>query len=148
MKIQEVTSDTLPAMTNSNSDVQPAQQETQVAVFDTAYDMPDLTVLTKGETGKTSKVITYHKFRKDEEIRGVYMGIIPYTFRSPYSGEMETKDAAVWAAKGGRWKMNAAAQLVGVMSRWQSKTPFAAVFTGLEENNGKNIAQFDIFDLK
>ena len=145
----EKQSENLPAVQKTDNLPNPQENNLPASapVFDTTAQMPDVTILKTGKRGNTNLVISYHKFQKDTEVRGVFKGFMPYTFLSKYSGQMETKIAAVWASPEGRWKMSCAAKIVSTMQTWLSDTPFAAIFTGLEPSGEKNIAQFDIYPI-
>jgi len=115
------------------------------AVFNPQTEMPDIAILKEGKPGAISIAISYHEFQQGVETRGIYMGLIDYTFRSKYSGEMETKKAAVFVNERGQIRLNAAVRFVGALEKCAEKTPFMAVMTGLEKKGDKNLQGFDVY---
>lgn len=143
------TSNNLPAAQTApaaQSDNLPSAGATpNAAIFNPATEMPDLAILKDGKAGNISIAISYHEFQQGVEYRGVYMGLLDYTFFSKYSNQLETKKAAVFVNEKGQIRLNAAVRFVGALEKCAEKTAFMAVMTGLVKKGDKNLQDFDIY---
>lgn len=116
------------------------------AVFDFSNaEMPDTSGLAKAKPSDLSISAQYHEFVQGEEIRGVYMGTMPYTFVSQYTKEMQTIEVAVFVNEQRQIRFNGAVKFKTALERLPSKTAFMAVMTGIVAKKGRNIQQFDVY---
>lgn len=133
-----VFSEALPSAARSREAVQ----------FDPLGEMPDTSALAKAEPGNLSIAISYHEFQEGEEVRGIYMGLMPYTFLSKYTNQEETIEAAVFVNQKKQIRLNGASLFVSALKNLPARTPFLAVMTGIKTKNSKNIQQFDVYLLQ
>jgi len=117
----------------------------QAAVFNPAAEMPNTSILKDGVPGNISIAISYHEFQQGVETRGIYMGLVPYTFFSKYSNQMECRPAAVFVNEKGQIRLNAAVLFVGALEKCAEKTAFLAVMNGLVKKGDKYLQDFDVF---
>lgn len=107
--------------------------------------MPNTSILKDGVPGNISIAISYHEFQQGVETRGIYMGLVPYTFFSKYSNQMECRPAAVFVNEKGQIRLNAAVLFVGALEKCAEKTAFLAVMNGLVKKGDKYLQDFDVF---
>lgn len=117
----------------------------QAAVFNPEAEMPNIGILKDGVPGNISIAISYHEFQQGIETRGIYMGLLDYTFFSKYSNQIETKKAAVFVNEKGQIRLNSAVRFVSALEKCAEKTAFLAVMTGLVKKGDRNLQDFDIY---
>lgn len=135
---------TATAATADNLPSQAVGQPKAVFDFSTA-EMPDTSGLSKAKPSDISISAQYYEFVQGEQVRGVYMGTMPYTFISQYTQQEETIEVAVFVNEQRQIRFNGAVKFKTALERLPSKTPFVAVMTGIVAKKGRNIQQFDVY---
>lgn len=133
---------------NAETAIVAAPQQQGVTVFNADTEMPDVSTLAKAKKAGVNIAFEYHEFTQGEEIRGVFMGITDYTFKSQYTGDLQTIAAVVFVNEKNQIRLNGASRFVGALKGLPNRTPFVATMTGITPKKGKNIQNFDVFLLQ
>lgn len=126
------------------------------AIFDvSAAQMPDTTLLETGEAGDFNVAINYHEFEQDAPVRGIYMGLAPYSCLDKESGEVKQLIGAVFVTARqvrGQWqkeaKINCSVKFRSALEKMPQGFAFEATMTGRKQKGDKSICQFHIVELK
>lgn len=143
------------------AEIAPSESDAQVnptepAIFNvSAAQMPDTSLLETGEAGDFNIAINYHEFEQDVPVRGIYMGLAPYSCLDKETGEVKQLVGAVFVT--GRkvrdqWvkeaKTNCSVKFRSALEKMPQGFAFEATMTGRKQKGDKSICQFHIVELK
>lgn len=123
-------------------------QMAEMPAFNPAMpEMPDTEALKKGQVSQFQSNPIYHEFSPGQEVTGYYLGVTPHTCIDKQTGLLKTLNAVVFYSKEGRLKMNAASLFRQYFHNKPSGHPFHVKMTGIIPKNGKNIQEFQFFEV-
>ncbi len=131
-------------------------EQPEAVVFDVSRaEMPDTTLLETGTAGDFNVAINYHEFDQDVPVRGIYMGIAPYSCLDKETGELKSLIGAVFVT--GRTvrgqlvkeaKINCSVKFRSTLEKMPQGFAFEATMTGRKQKGDRSICQFHIVELK